>query len=1371
MNLSNRLTFSLVFSVLLVAGFAVVPTVMAAEGGPTIASIVLDDSMTTGTDGPDNDAAMMDDNIPAKATVSDGKALLTTTGQFMGTTGTERADLVDTTTTTDGTFRLIVTFDQDVYNANTARPDAPNDPVETLRDQSATRALGSDDLSTADFTILSALGIANGMAENTSVSITGVTRVLVSDPTPAQQTDGDEVWHARQFYVTVQVGNAAYTSLPINIALVVNTNVIFGIGANRVISPFTADQPGLGNVGYNATTPAESDAGYRQYDFQVIARAVSTLTVAADLDRAIKSSERVTLTLTFDPALHDSDVPTRTNIMVDGGTILADDPTNDGDDGLYEVEPVAPATTPANNTQWKIVIVPDGGTGLLQRTITVRNAPGAAFTLMQTIQVDDRTPTTPTPTQGITITGTAPRDGAKFVATITYRIAPAIDLTASAVSVANGTKDDATFTKVSSTVYTIEIDPNNPTVDNPVTVTVSVGQFTQDFETTATPVPDPVDPNEPTVITLSVGVDAGDYLVVAPMGATSTGMADSALPTSVSTANGNLAMTADIPNLYSLLFSGGTVAVYVTADSDNNTADIIINEVMWARDEGAIGQDGEGQHQWIELYNNSAHDAAAGSITLQFRPKVAPAALAAADYGSRTDRLSNIERFGAVTGWRISSGKGQNGNSTTGSLKEFISMYRLHNKRGDNDGVNGANWAQSPELSHVNHRCTPGAVNTVSEASVTKRAAPDTFTPPKSHVIINEVHNNSNNDLDWLELRFLQKTNLENWTLSYVKTDFTEVEIMRFPKREFQANDILLIVNKDPRDTNLAAGQDVTIGGNNQARGALKTHKYWNPSNGNSSSGHYLDIPDYNGGNFLLILRTGRGWERLGTRDRLHDAVGRATLVRQTLKADTVLYEEYPRFKQIWETNTWPINGQNLRAHNAGGSNNDNAHLKPDRNFAVGSVWARSGTAHGWRKGGIYNPGNRGGLGYDRNVVANGTPGYDNGILKNKYTDLANGKVVVSELMLTTDNGRYPQWIELHNTSDNTVDLHADTDGNGARQGWSIRVENHRSDSWDVRRRDKLNVEVKFRDLQVRFIPPNQTILIVADKVRNSDSRYFPASRVASIWERANGQFKLENRRDTFLNPKGFLLEIIDGSGQVSDVVGNLDGKGPDLFDTANVDFDDPYSWNWPTDMDGNRRTSLIRVYDSRVPRPGTPDRSVEGSMRGAPAPIGTQVGKKGVAEIMYSWVHASDTKMAKAQTTWYGSEDDHGTPGHTTSTPLPVSLSSFRPALEEGQVVVRWTTESELDNAGFNIYRSDDLYGEFKQVNAEMIQGHGTTGERHTYKWVDTSAKPDTVYYYQIEDVSFAGERETLATTKLKGFVSAENKLTTTWGELKEIQ
>jgi hypothetical protein len=113
--------------------------------------------------------------------------------------------------------------------------------------------------------------------------------------------------------------------------------------------------------------------------------------------------------------------------------------------------------------------------------------------------------------------------------------------------------------------------------------------------------------------------------------------------------------------------------------------------------------------------------------------------------------------------------------------------------------------------------------------------------------------------------------------------------------------------------------------------------------------------------------------------------------------------------------------------------------------------------------------------------------------------------------------------------------------------------------------------------------------------------------------------------------------------------------------------------------------------------------------------------------------------------------------------------LSFFRPTLQDGKVTIRWTTESELDNAGFNIYRSETRNGEYKQVNTDLIQGAGTTGEKTTYNWVDPTAKPGVVYYYQIEDVSFAGERQALAITKLKGLISAKDKLTTTWSELKQ--
>ena len=117
---------------------------------------------------------------------------------------------------------------------------------------------------------------------------------------------------------------------------------------------------------------------------------------------------------------------------------------------------------------------------------------------------------------------------------------------------------------------------------------------------------------------------------------------------------------------------------------------------------------------------------------------------------------------------------------------------------------------------------------------------------------------------------------------------------------------------------------------------------------------------------------------------------------------------------------------------------------------------------------------------------------------------------------------------------------------------------------------------------------------------------------------------------------------------------------------------------------------------------------------------------------------------------------------------PLPVTLSHFRAEQAETDVVIKWTTESELDNAEFNILRSETKNGTFKVVNPTLIQGAGTTSERHTYTWTDTTAKPNIVYYYRIEDISHAAVRKQLATVRMRGYVSAAGKLTTKWGDLK---
>ena len=851
-----------------------------------------------------------------------------------------------------------------------------------------------------------------------------------------------------------------------------------------------------------------------------------------------------------------------------------------------------------------------------------------------------------------------------------------------------------------------------------------------------------------------------------------------------------------MPDLYGHFQEGhrGTIDLTVTSDSMDfssstdadgiittnriggvNGRSVVINEVMWARDESQVGGPGYTREQWIEVHNTRTAPVAIANIRLSVsNAHPAPA-------NTSTDRLSTNPSFTSV--WDI-TGKGQHGHPPAGDgsgAREFISMHRT---KLDN-GWSAGHWGVAGELFLPNYRGTPSQANSFAGLPGA-RTAPGADTPAKNKIVINEIGNLSG-EADWVELKNISSDpqSLDKWALSIVTGFDNESEIVRFPNVSIPAGGVLLLVNADPVGTPLAAGNDVKLSAEDQAFGADGNISYLIVK-GEANHGHTgvaINIPGNS--DWMLILRSGQPWNVKDGRSvynsgfRVEDVAGPALIEIKDLNAASPRKEKKSDGAvdgDIWQTTLFPLNGR--------GESGDKQVRHERANLSLeGFVHTRNTGLHGFQKHALSQAGFTG-VGYDRDVPNNaahgGTPGYDNGIAKGKVGDLADGGLIVSELMLTTDNGRYPQYIELHNTS-KTNAINVAADGSDPKDGWQIKIENHNSGTWQSEKRP-LNVTINLK-AWFGIIPPNQTVLIVSTKGRNSDSDHFPDTRVAGIFETKKGDFKMANRRDMFLNAAGgFRIDIIDGDGNSSDSVGNLDGKA---FDTrAGIDLDDPVGFDWPTDLteDGDR-TSLIRLRDDGVARVAVPTRAEDGSAmdsKGSVLPMGTawrgagktgETGDKGLTFAKYAdaaWVHAVDTPLADVQDTWYGSKDDLGTPGHTAGTPLPVSLSFFRPVLENGEIVIRWTTESELDNAGFNILRSDTRNGEFKKVNTELIQGNGTTGERSTYKWVDTTAKPGAVYYYQIEDVSFAGERQTLATTKLKGLISAKNKATTTWGDLK---
>ena len=72
--------------------------------------------------------------------------------------------------------------------------------------------------------------------------------------------------------------------------------------------------------------------------------------------------------------------------------------------------------------------------------------------------------------------------------------------------------------------------------------------------------------------------------------------------------------------------------------------------------------------------------------------------------------------------------------------------------------------------------------------------------------------------------------------------------------------------------------------------------------------------------------------------------------------------------------------------------------------------------------------------------------------------------------------------------------------------------------------------------------------------------------------------------------------------------------------------------------------------------------------------------------------------------------------------------------------VIVEWTTESEFNLAGFNVYRSDDPEGSFLKLNHALIPASSDPVARGSYVYTDTTVTAGVTYYYKLEGVELDG-------------------------------
>ena len=90
---------------------------------------------------------------------------------------------------------------------------------------------------------------------------------------------------------------------------------------------------------------------------------------------------------------------------------------------------------------------------------------------------------------------------------------------------------------------------------------------------------------------------------------------------------------------------------------------------------------------------------------------------------------------------------------------------------------------------------------------------------------------------------------------------------------------------------------------------------------------------------------------------------------------------------------------------------------------------------------------------------------------------------------------------------------------------------------------------------------------------------------------------------------------------------------------------------------------------------------------------------------------------------------------------PTAITLASFTAQAGSGSVALVWETGTEIDNAGFNLYRAPSADGPWSKINGALIAAQGDAVSGGSYSFVDTPGYGS--FLYKLEDVDLNGVSE----------------------------
>ena len=100
----------------------------------------------------------------------------------------------------------------------------------------------------------------------------------------------------------------------------------------------------------------------------------------------------------------------------------------------------------------------------------------------------------------------------------------------------------------------------------------------------------------------------------------------------------------------------------------------------------------------------------------------------------------------------------------------------------------------------------------------------------------------------------------------------------------------------------------------------------------------------------------------------------------------------------------------------------------------------------------------------------------------------------------------------------------------------------------------------------------------------------------------------------------------------------------------------------------------------------------------------------------------------------------------NTADNSLPVTLAQFSARVINDVIELKWITESEINNLGFEVERSTRSGGPYQLIASYLthpqLKGQGNSNTRTEYTFVDSRVEPGNKYFYRLYDVDYAGNR-----------------------------